>query len=269
VAYTLAYGVGPLPRLGVLGSGIGAATARGLGGLLILILLARGRGSVGIGRRFPRPDFEIVGQVLRIGLPAAGEQLLMRLGQVVLTMFITGLGTIAYASHQVAINALSVAYMPGWGLALAATTLVGQELGAGRPERASRSVHEAVRIAVLIMAVMGGLVSLFPAQVMEVFTDDPAVITAGVPILRVAGLAMPFLGVTFTLAGGLRGAGDTTAVLVILGASIWGFRVANAGWLCPRLGLIGIWIAIMIDFIGRTVLLILRFRSGKWKSIKV
>ena len=269
VAYTLAYGVGPLPRLGVLGSGIGAATARGLGGLLILILLARGRGSVGIGRRFPRPDFEIVGQVLRIGLPAAGEQLLMRLGQVVLTMFITGLGTIAYATHQVAINALSVAYMPGWGLALAATTLVGQELGAGRPERASRSVHEAVRIAVLIMAVMGGLVSLFPAQVMEVFTDDPAVITAGVPILRVAGLAMPFLGVTFTLAGGLRGAGDTTAVLVILGASIWGFRVANAGWLCPRLGLIGIWIAIMIDFIGRTVLLTFRFRSGKWKSIKV
>jgi putative MATE family efflux protein len=269
VAYTLANGVGPLPRLGVLGSGIGAATARGLGGLAILALLVRGRGSVKIGAKIPRPDVKIIRSILRIGLPAVGEQLLMRFGQLVLATFITDLGTVSYAAHQVSINALAVAYMPGWGFALAATTLVGQELGANRPERAVQSGYEALRMVIVMMAAMGGLVSAFPAQIMGILTNDPGVIAAGIPALRIAGLAMPFLGVSFTLSGGLRGAGDTTSVLIILGACIWTLRVANAYWLGPRLALTGIWLAIGIDFIGRAVLLTLRFRSGKWKYVKV
>lgn len=269
VAYTLAYGVGPLPRLGVLGSGIGAATGRGLGGLLILVLLARGRGPVKIGAQVPRPDVQIIGQILRIGLPAAGEQLLMRSGQVLLATFITALGTVAYAAHQVTINALAVAYMPGWGFALAATTLVGQELGANRPERAAQSAYEALRMATIIMTIMGGLVAIFPTQVLRIFTDDPAVIAAGLLILRIAGLVIPFLGISFTIAGGLRGAGDTISVLVILGGCIWGMRVANAYWLGPLLGLTGIWLAVGIDFVARAVLLTLRFRSGKWQLVKV
>jgi Na+-driven multidrug efflux pump len=193
----------------------------------------------------------------------------MRIGQLVLATFITSMGTVAFAAHQVAINALSVAYLPGFGFALAATTLVGQELGAKRPERAGRSAFEALRIAVVIMTAMGGLVSLFPAQVMAVFLDDPTVIAAGVPPLRIAGFIMPFLGISFTLAGGLRGAGDTTSVLVILGVSVWVVRLANASWLGPRLGLTGIWLAMGVDFAVRALFLALRFRSGKWKLVKV
>jgi MATE family multidrug resistance protein len=128
VAYTLANGSGPLPRLGVLGSGIGAATGRGLGGLLMVALLVRGRGPVKIKARIPRPDRMIIAQLLHIGLPAAGEQVFIRLGQVLLATFITGLGTVAFAAHQVSLQALSVSYMPGLGFAVAATTLVGQEL---------------------------------------------------------------------------------------------------------------------------------------------
>ncbi len=269
VAYTLTYGTGPLPALGVLGSGIGAATARALGGLIMIGLLARGRGPVKLGWGLPRPDQQVIGRVLRIGLPTAGEQLLMRFGQVVLATFITGLGTVAYAAHQVAINALSVAYMPGWGFALAATTLVGQELGAERPDRATRSGYESVRMATLVMAVMGALVSFFPGQVMAVFTNDAAVIETGVPALRIAGLAMPFLGISFTLAGGLRGAGDTTSVLVILGGSIWGIRVGVAYLLSRRLGLPGIWYAIALDFLVRAAALAWRYRSGKWQLVEV
>ncbi len=269
VAYTLANGVGPLPRLGVLGSGIGAASARGLGGLLMLWLLMRGRGQIKIGFGIPRPDRSDIGRILRIGLPTAGEQLLMRSGQVVLAAVITGLGTVAYAAHQVAINALSVAWMPGFGFALAATTLVGQELGAKRADRAHLCAHEAVRMAALIMAVMGVLVSLFASQVVGIFVNDVDVIESGAPILRIAGLVMPLLGVGFTFAGGLRGAGDTTAVLVILGASIWCIRIVGAHLLGPSLGLVGVWIAIGVDFGVRSAFLALRFRSGKWKSIQV
>lgn len=269
VAYSLTHGVGPLPRLGVLGSGIGAATARGMGGLILLVLVARGRGPIKIGFKLPRPDWDVIGRITRIGLPAAGEQLLMRFGQLVLATFITGLGTAAYAAHQVAINALSVAYMPGWGFALAATTLVGQELGARRPERASESAYEAVRMVAIVMAIMGALVSLFPGQVMGVFTNDQEVIVAGTPALQIAGVAMPLLGISFTFAGGLRGAGDTTSVLLILGGCIWGVRVANAFWLSRLSGLMGIWIAVGLDFLVRSVVLALRFRSGRWKRIQV
>ncbi len=269
VTYGLAYGIGPLPRLGVLGSGIGAATARALGGLLILGLLVRGRGPIKIGFKLPRPQLFVIRQILRISLPTAGEQLLMRVGQLILTTFITQLGTAAVAAHQVAINALSLAYMPGWGFALAATTLVGQELGARQPERAAQSGYEALRMASLIMAVLGALISIFPAQVMAVLTDDPAVIDAGVPALRIAGLSMPFLGASFTLSGGLRGAGDTLAVMAIIGGCIWGLRVANGYWLGPRMGLAGIWLAIGLDFVGRFVCLAVRFYQGRWKLVKV
>jgi len=146
---------------------------------------------------------------------------------------------------------------------------VGQELGAGRPERASQSAYEALRMVVIVMAIMGGLVSIFPAQVMGIFTDDPAVIAAGVSALRIAGFVMPFLGISFTLAGSLRGAGDTTSVLIILSACIWVVRIANAYWLGPCLGLTGIWIAMGVDFFARSVLMALRFRSGKWKLVEV
>jgi len=269
VAYTLANGVGPLPKLGVLGSGIGAATGRGLGGLVMIVLLVRGTGPIKIEARIPRPDVAVIRQILRVGLPAAGEQLLMRLAQVLMTMFIAGLGTVALAAHQITIQALSVAYMPGWGLALAATTLVGQELGAKRPERAVQSTYEALRMALVIMTTMGGLVAIFPAQVLRIFTDDPAVVADGILILRIAGLVIPFLGVSFTLSGALRGAGDTTSVLVVLAVSVWGLRIANAYWLGPWLGLLGIWLAIGSDFIGRALLLAWRFRSGKWQFVKV
>ena len=97
----------------------------------------------------------------------------------------------------------------------------------------------------------------------------PAVIAAGILALRIAGLSMPFLGISFTLAGGLRGAGDTTSVLIILGVCIWGLRIANAYWLGPLLGLTGIWTAVGADFVVRAVLMSLRFRSGKWKRIQV
>ena len=215
VAYTLANGIGPFPHLGVLGSGIGAAAGRGLGGLIMVVVLVRGRRAITIGRRIPQLDTGLLRRILHIGIPAAAEQVLMRMGQILLVSVITSLGTIAVAAHQVAINALSVAYMPGWGFALAATTLVGQELGAHRPDRASQSAYEALRMVTVLMTVMGLLVALFPEPLMRVFTEDKDVIIQGGHALRIAGLAMPFLGVSFTLAGGLRGAGDTTATLII------------------------------------------------------
>ena len=131
------------------------------------------------------------------------------------------------------------------------------------------NADEAVRLVALVMSVMGLLASILAPQIMGIFIDDPAVIAMGVPALRIAGLSMPFLGIGFTLAGGLRGAGDTTSVLVIIVCSIWLVRVANSAWLSPILGLAGVWLAIALDFVVRAGVLALRFRSGKWKLVEV
>jgi Na+-driven multidrug efflux pump len=146
---------------------------------------------------------------------------------------------------------------------------VGQELGAGRPERAAQSVQETLRVSLVIMTVMGLLAALFPTLVLKFFTDDADVIRNGVSVLRVAGMAMPFLGYYFTVSGAMRGAGDTRSVLVILGGCIWGVRIPAAYVLGARLGLMGIWWAIAIDLAGRALFLGLRFRSGKWKLVSV
>ncbi|MEN8098698.1 MAG: MATE family efflux transporter, partial [Chloroflexota bacterium] len=269
VAYTLTMGVGPLPALGVLGSGIGAATARGLGGIIMLVVLIRGTRVVKLSLSGWRIVWSTVRRILQIGLPTAGEQLLMRFGQIILAGIITGLGTLQYAAHQVAINALSVAYMPGFGFALAATALVGQELGARRIDLAKRSAYEAVKMVAIIMTAMGVLVSISARSVMGIFVQYADVIEIGTSVLRIAGLAMPALGISFTFAGALRGAGDTTAVLYITGSSIWIVRVANAIWLGSLFGLRGVWFAVAADFVVRAIALAVRFRRGRWQQVKI
>ncbi len=276
VASSLVYGVGPLPALGVVGSGLGAATARSLGGLVVLGILVQGRAGLrlalgGPGRRLPlpRPDGGRMVQVLRIGLPAGGEQLLMRVAQVVMATLVTRLGTASYAAHQLVIQVMAISYMPGWGFALAATTLVGQELGAGRPDRATRSGYTALGLAVGVMVLVGGLLFAFAEHVVAFFTRDAAVIRLGAQAMRVAAFYQPFLSGLMVLGGGLRGAGDTRTPLLIQGGTIWLVRLPLVYLFGLVLGwdVVGVHLAMGVDFGVRAFLFERRFRSGKWQTV--
>ncbi len=271
VAWSLTQGVAGLPRLGVVGSGLGAASGQTIGGLIVLALLVRGRAGLRVGWSVPRPDLTCIRRVLNIGLPAGAEQILFQLAMTSLTVIIARFGTEAYAAHQVTWRVAQISFLPGWGFSVAATTLVGQELGARQPQRARESAYVAFRGALLVMAVMGAAMFIFDRALIRLFIDDPAVVTLGVPVVRIAALIQPLMATSFVFAGGLRGAGDTRATLAITVFSVWGLRVIVTTLLGQTLGmgLIGAWLAIAVDFCFRASAFWWRFRSGKWQSIRV
>lgn len=271
VAWVLVNGLLGFPRMGVAGSAMGAMLGRLVGGLLVVFLLWRGRGGLRLRSGRLIPDASLIRRILRVGVPTGVEQLIFRLGMMSYVRVVAALGTIAYAAHQVAINAESLSYMPGFGFAVAATTLVGQGLGARDPERAERDGLIAFTIGAGIMGVMGICFILFARPIISFFTSEAEVITAGVGPLRLVGFSQLFLASSMIFAGALRGAGDTRAPMFINGASVWGVRVPLALLFTQmlRMGLIGAWIAMVIDLAIRGILMFTRFQAGRWKTVEV
>lgn len=271
VAWCLTQGVAGLPRLGVIGSGLGAASGQGIGGLIVLILLIRGRGGLALDWPFRKIDLRCIKRILNIGLPAGAEQTMLQLALLSTTTIIARFGTEAYAAHQVCWRVVSLSFLPGWGFAVAATTLVGQELGARNPQRAKQSGYVAFRAALILMATLGALLFLFDTAIVRLFSDDAEVVRQGAMVVRVAALMQPLLAASFVFSGSLRGAGDTRTTLAITLSSVWGLRLVVT-YLCGLalgLGLLGAWLAIGTDFGFRALLFWRRFRSGRWQTIKV
>lgn len=272
LSYLLIKGPFGLPELGVTGAGIAAMFGRGTGGVLALAILASGRWAIrwDVKRSFALSWREIK-RILRIGLPAGIEQLQMRGSMMTYTVIISSLGTAAYAAHVVAIRIEDVAFMPGFGLGMAATTLVGQALGAERPDLAERTAHQARLFAMVIMGTLGFSFFLFGPQIMALFIEDADVISQGSAALKVMAFALPLIGIANTLAGGLRGAGDTKWVMWAFMFSMWCIRLPIAYLLSTviGLGLPGAWVGAGIDMSTRGLLAWWRFAQGTWKSIKV
>ncbi|HOQ73112.1 MAG TPA: MATE family efflux transporter [Limnochordia bacterium] len=265
------YGLGPVPALGVAGAALGTAIAQALGGVMALRVLFRSDVlQVRWGDSF-RPDLEIIHRIAKIGAPAGVEQGTLRIGQLFYTMIVSSLGTVSYAAHQVALNAESLSFMPGAGFAVAATTLVGQNLGAGRPEDAERAGRISRNLGILVMASMGLVFFLIPGPIVRIFSQDPEVVSLAVICLRLVAIAQPSLAVWMILAGGLRGAGDTRAIMKMVLVSFLGVRVVLAYVLALRLGmgLIGAWIGMVADLFLRSLLIQWRFNRGEWKFVKV
>jgi putative MATE family efflux protein len=271
VAWTAINGPLGLPQLGVVGSALGAATGRLVGGVLVMAILLKGRAGIQLKLAGWRPDLRFIHRILRVGLPTGLEQLMFRTGHMVFARILAELGTAAYAANQVAVNGWSLSFMPGFGFALAATTLVGQGLGAGDPEGAQHRGYTAYRLGAGLMGTVGLAFLLFPAQIVGFFTDDPQIIALGTMPLRMVGLIQPLLAATMIFAGGLRGAGDTRFPMFINGGAIWLIRLPLAYLLALILGwgLPGAWAALVLDMSLRGVLNFLRFRGGRWKTIKV
>lgn len=275
VAYTLINGPGPFPELKVLGSGLGATSAGISGALLVLLALAAGRGGLQLEPVAAlRPDTGEMKRILNVGLPSGLENLQFNLAFMVYTRIIASLGSAALAAHRVTLSVEGLAFNPGFALGVAAATLVGQSLGANRPDLAERSAKVALVWATIIMTSMGIVLLLFGEPITSLFVsgeDADEVVDIGRKLLFVFAFAMPAMALSLTLAGGLRGAGDTRAVLAIGVFGIWVVRLLPAYLLAIVLGLDapGAWLAAVLDINSRGVLTWLRFRQGKWKAIKV
>lgn len=270
ITWLLVNGHLSLPALGVTGAAIGTTLARGLGGIAAVALLLRGHAGLRLVLDW-RLDPEMLRRLVRVGLPTAGEQFIFQAALLIFVRFVTNLGTTAYAAHNITITIESVSFLPGMGYAAATGALVGQALGARRPDEAERSAYEGLFQGGLMMSILGGFIVLFPAQLLALFTNDPVVVAAATPPLRAAGLVQPALAVSFILLGALRGAGDTRWPLYSRLLTTWVVRLpltfVVVGWLGG--GLPGVWLAMCTDFTLQAIMVLWRFSSGKWKKIEV
>lgn len=272
VAYTLIFGNFGFPRLGPLGSAVAIVVARAIGAVLIVYVLFKRnrvlplswRGDWGFHR-------DVIRRILNIGLPSAAEQVVFQLGFLMFAAMAVSLGTANYAAQQVAFTISNFSIMPAFAFGVAATTLVGQNLGAKNPARAEQSAYDALKNGTRWMVVMGVAFLLGREQLVRLFTTDPDVWTPAIMCLTFIALGQPFLSVSMIIASALRGAGDTRATLVITFTGIWLARVGGgyALGILLGLGLFGMWIAWLGDFVIRAVLVWLRFRTGRWKTLRV
>ncbi|HEY7030975.1 MAG TPA: MATE family efflux transporter [Thermomicrobiales bacterium] len=247
-AYLLIFGHLGLPKLGVAGSAWGAALARATSASILLLILFSGRRVVSIrGRSGWRPRFDTARSLFRLGLPASLEQVLTSAGFTTMLAVVALLGTAALAAQQIAFTALSIAFMPGFGFALAATALVGQSVGARNLADAGKAARIAERWAIAWMAVGGLIYFALARPVMTFFTHDRAVVESGVNALHAISLSLPFWAIWSVNAGALRGLGDTRVPLLMSIVTVWtavGLAYLAVTYLDAGLGLV--WFTFMI-----------------------
>lgn len=249
LTYALIFGVAGLPGMGAVGSAWGSFLSRLLAMALLLRVMWRGKQGVSIaGPGSWLPDVQVAASVLRIGVPAALEQLLTSAAFTIMTMIVASLGTTALAAHRIAFNALSLSFLPGFGFGIAATALVGQSVGAQEPEEGAAATSIASWWAVLWMAMMGAISFVFATPIMRLFSQDAEVVRLGVAAIRAVALAQPFWAMIFVQSGALRGLGNTTFPLRANTTGIW--LTMGLAWLAVTYfngGISHVWSAFLIS----------------------
>jgi putative MATE family efflux protein len=269
-------GLGPIPAFGTKGAAMGTCTASGLVALYSLWKLWNGGWVVS----FPRgrgwgPDWEIIRSLFRFGLPTGIQGIAMNIGGVFMLSFVGSLPQSAAAQAAFTVCYTQLFSLITWtsvGLMGASASIAGQNLGAGKPDRTVAGVRVAAGIGLSSAAIVGLFFLFVPRQLLAVFgMHDPAVVDIGVQLLRVLALSGLFITTALTYTGGLQGTGDTKSPLYI---SIISQVIVPLG-ICfiiqrtSRLDPIDIWIAILVGHATRSVLSVLRFNQGRWRSIAV
>lgn len=258
---------------GVIGAAMGTASAYLVTALLMgYFLICRSDMLHLKGRRGSfRPTTETVKNAFGIGAPMGLQHLLMNGAQIVSTLIVAPLGTIAIAAHSLAITVESLCYMPGYGIAEAATTLVGQGIGAGQRLLTRSFARLSVTMGIAVMTVMGALMYCFSPELMALMTPVEAIREVGVTCLRIEAFAEPMFAAAIVCNGVFVGAGDTLRPAIMSLASMWGVRLTLAALLAVTYGLPGVWTAMAIELTFRGLMFLTRLCRGGWlkKGIKV
>jgi len=269
-------GLGPIPAFGTKGAAMGTCIASGLIAIYALSRMWTGSWVISIPRGGSYgPDWSIIRLIFRFGLPTGIQGIAMNIGGVFMLSFIGSLAQSAAAQGAFAVSYTELLSLVTWtsvGLMGAAAAVAGQNLGAGKPDRASAAVHVAAQFGLAGAAFIGILFLFLPRQLLAIFgMHDPAVVDIGVQLLRVLSVSGLFIAVALTYTGGLQGTGDTRSPLYI---SIISQMIVPLG-ICfviqqtSKLDPIDIWLAILAGHATRCALSVIRFRQGKWKEIKI
>ena len=266
LVYTLVFGKFGMPALGVAGAAIASGIAFTVGALALLLLWWRGGlvlrvGGAGSWER------RRVRRILDIGYPAGLEQMVWQGGFLVFLWIVSLYGTDAYAAYGIGVTILSFSFLVGFGFSIAASTLVGQHLGANDRAGATRSGWRALRLALIVQSAFGLVIVLFAKPLARFMIDDPEVVRLTVVFIYILGSVQPLMAIEYAMGGALRGAGDTRFPLFAVFAGLVGARVTLAS-LFAWYGLPVEWIfaALIADYIVKAILLTVRFRSGRWQN---
>ncbi|NLY45405.1 MAG: MATE family efflux transporter, partial [Tissierella sp.] len=214
---------------------------------------------------------DIIYNLVKIGVPASLEQIAMRAGILIFSKLIASLGTVAYATHQIAVNILSLSFTPGQAFGIAASTLCGRSLGEEDSDLAEKYIKQCGRIGSIFAFGMGVVFFFFGGFIASLYTKNQEVINEAGTVLKLIAFIQPFQCYQLILAGGLRGAGDTVWTLISTFIGILLIRVGLAYYFVKvlQIGLFGAWLAIFIDQFFRWIMISFRFRTNKWKYITI
>ena len=267
----LIFGLGPFPELQVTGAAVATTIGRGIGVVYLAYYLFGGKGRLRFAFRHLVPVPQLMMRMIRISLGGVGQFLISTSSWIVLMRVVALFGSAPIAAYTIALRLVEFALLPAWGLGNAAATLVGQNLGAEKPERAERSVWRASKYNAIFMTVVGIVMIALAPQIVALFSTEPEVIRYGTSCLRILGVGYPMYAVGMIIIQALNGAGDTTTPSVMNFICFWLVQIPLAYWLATEtsLGPNGVFLALVIAESLLTVLGVLVFRKGKWRSARV
>lgn len=266
------FGWGPIPAYGVTGAAITTLFTQAVATVAGITILLRGEKGVFITPKNFRFDTPLIKKMFFLGMPASIEQSMKALGLTIMSFLVATFGTVVVASYGIGLRLLTFVIIPAFGLSMATSTLVGQNMGAGKPDRAGHIGKLSVQIIAMTMAVMGALFFFFAEPLAATFIkDEPAVIREAANFVRHMAFAFPLIGTQLILSGVFQGAGDTKTSMMFSIVALWMFEFPLSYLLSKHtdLGVEGLWLAYPIAALLSSSIYTVYFFRGRWKKIRL
>lgn len=265
------FGFGPVPAMGVEGAAIATNIGRGVGVLYQVYHLVRGKGTIKLARQKMAVQWDIIVRLLKVSAGGTGQFIIASASWLFLVRIMSTFGSPAVAGYTIAIRLIVFAILPAWGMANASATLVGQNLGAGHPERAEKSVWRAAFLNMIFLGLVTVAFLLLARPMIALFTDDAEVLRHGIMCLQIVSLGYVFYAYGMVVSQSFNGAGDTRTPTLINLVGFWMFQIPLAYFLALQLGVgtPGVYAAISIAESAIAIAGIIIFRQGKWKSVRI
>ncbi|MBV9945627.1 MAG: MATE family efflux transporter [Myxococcales bacterium] len=265
------FGLGPFPRMGVTGAAVATSLGRGVAVAYQIHLLTSGGSKIRLAWAHLGIDVRVMRSVLRLSASATVQMLISMTSYVAVMRLLAGFGSAPLAGYTIGFRILMFGILPGVGLSNAAATMVGQNLGAGRPDRAERSVWQACICAATFLSAVGACFWLFAGPLVRLFTIDPEVVGHGVRYLRVVSLGFPFYAFGMVLSQSFNGAGDTRTPTLVNAVVFWVLQIPLAWTLSHHtaLGPGGVFVTLALCFSIFAAMSLILFRKGSWRRVRI
>jgi len=263
----LIFGLGPFPEMGVTGAAVATTIGRSIGVMYQLWYLLNGRGRIEFHTRYLRFNLSLALRMVRISMGGVAQFMVATASWIAIMRIVAIYGSGAIAAYTIALRMMEFIFLPAWGLGNAAATLVGQNLGANKPDRAEKSAWQAAKYNAIFMAVAGVFLLVFAEFITGLFSNDPEVLRWGTSCLKIMGIGFPVYAIGMVMVQALNGAGDTLTPVILNVICFWLLQIPLAYWLATQtaLGPNGAFAAIVVAESLLTVLAVILFRRGAWK----